>query len=397
MCLAAVSPLVAVMFREPRLTAITIALGLSFVLGGMTVQHQALLRRRLRFTTLAVIEIIPMSAGILTAIVMAHAGLGYWALVGMTLGGAAANLVAVLVALPWRPGGPRRGSGVVPMLKFGGDVLSFHVVNYFSRNADNLLIGWWWGATPLGLYEKAYTLLLLPVHQINAPLAAVAVPTLSRTRDDPARFRRYFLNCLQMLASVGVPTVLAIALFADQVVALWLGSQWQASATLFRLLSVAALLSALTNPMGWMLISAGFSRRYRQIGFLTAPVIVSAFVAGLPYGPEGVAVAYSAAMIVLTVPTWYWAVRGTGLALKDIGAVLWGPLCAGLAAIVLATVALRLTAWMSEMGSAGVGVVVFASIYAFVLLFAFRKWSFFVGLYRTLMAPETVLAKSPRV
>jgi O-antigen/teichoic acid export membrane protein len=75
------------------------------------------------------------------------------------------------------------------MLKFGGDVLSFHVVNYFSRNADNLLIGWWWGAAPLGLYEKAYTLLLLPVHQINAPLAAVAVPTLSRTRDDPARFR----------------------------------------------------------------------------------------------------------------------------------------------------------------------------------------------------------------
>lgn len=391
--LSAVSPLVAALFREPRLTAITSALGLSFVLGGLTVQHQALLRRQLRFACLATIEIVSIVTGILTAITMAYAGFGYWALVGMTFGGSLANLLAVWIVLPWRPDPPRRRTGIVPMLRFGSDVLAYSVVNYFSRHADNLLIGWYWGAAPLGLYEKAYNLLLLPIGQINSPVAAVAIPTLSRTRDDQVRFKRYFLNCFEMVASSGIPIVLAIALFADQVVALWLGPRWQDSATFFRLLSVAAMLSALTNPMGWMLISAGLTRRYRLIGFVSAPLTVSAFAIGLPYGPEGVAIAYSAIMTLLTVPMWTWAIRDTGIALKDIAIVLCAPLCAGSAAFLLAISVIRLLSTPSDWASTAVAALVFVSVYAFMLLAVFGKWDFFLGILRTFAEP----APSPQV
>ena len=71
------------------------------------------------------------------------------------------------------------------MLSFAGFLTGFNVVNYAVRNMDNLLIGWRWGASPLGLYEKAYSLLLLPIQVINGPLTTVTVPTLSRLRARP--------------------------------------------------------------------------------------------------------------------------------------------------------------------------------------------------------------------
>ena len=37
-------------------------------------------------------------------------------------------------------------------------------------------MGWHWGAGPLGLYSRAYNLLMLPVRQLALPVASVAVP-----------------------------------------------------------------------------------------------------------------------------------------------------------------------------------------------------------------------------
>jgi PST family polysaccharide transporter len=386
LCLVAVSPLAAAFFREPRLTAIIGLTGTSFVMAGLTVQHQALLRRQMRFSALAGIEIVSMLAGIATAVAMAYAGFRYWSLVGMTLVIAASNLVAVWIAVRWRPGLPKRGCGVRPMLRFGGDVLTFSVVNYFSRHADNLLIGWYWGAGPLGLYEKAYNLLLLPITQINAPLAAVAIPALSRAWSDPARFKRYFLACLQVVASAGVPIVLVIGLFADELVFLWLGPQWAECAGLFRLLSLAALLSALSNPMGWMLTSAGFTRRYRNIGLATAPLIVAAFAIGLPFGPDGVAVAYSAVMALLMIPAWKAAIQGTTISLREIGFVLLPPVAAGLTAFALtAGFSRALSSATPDLSRAAIGVAGFALAYLLMLLAVFRRWRFFAEIAREVM------------
>jgi PST family polysaccharide transporter len=86
------------------------------------------------------------------------------------------------------------------MLAFGGNLTGFGVINYFARNLDNALIGRYWGSQQLGLYGKAYQLLLLPIDQINAPITAVAVPVLSRLVDSPDRYRHAYLRILEKVA-----------------------------------------------------------------------------------------------------------------------------------------------------------------------------------------------------
>ena len=124
---AALAPAIAWFYGEPRLTWITLALAGAFVFGGLTVQHQALLRRSMRFGTLALIGIIGMLVGIVAAIIAAWYGAGYWALVIMQLSGAIAGAIAVWVACGWRPSLPVRCSGVREMLAFGGNLTGFNI------------------------------------------------------------------------------------------------------------------------------------------------------------------------------------------------------------------------------------------------------------------------------
>ena len=161
------APVIAWFYGEPRLTLITVVLSSAFIFGGLTVQHQALLRRQMRFSTLAKIDIFAMVVGVTVAIVWGLYRKDYWALVLMQLAMPFTTMVGVWVACTWRPGLPKRFSGTGSLLKFGGHLTGFSLLNYFSRNLDNILIGWKVGVQELGVYAKAYQLLLMPFEQIN--------------------------------------------------------------------------------------------------------------------------------------------------------------------------------------------------------------------------------------
>jgi len=113
---------------------------------------------------------------------MAWRGVGYWALVALPL---TLNLIQMTLSwlmVNWRPGLPRRDTNVGSMVVFGGNVAASYLIFNLNRNADNVLIGWYWGAAPLGLYSRAYNLLMLPVRQLSVPAASVAVPLSAKSK-----------------------------------------------------------------------------------------------------------------------------------------------------------------------------------------------------------------------
>ena len=221
----AIAPGIAWFYGEPKLIAITIAYAAGFLFGGLTVQHEALLRRRMRFLALAIAEVVALVLSSVVAITLAWNGARYWALVfsqlclGLTYG------LAVWIACGWRPGLPVRNSGVRQMLAFGGNLTGFGVVNYFARNLDNLLIGRYWGPEQLGLYARAYQLLLLPIDQMITPITAVAVPALSRLKDSPERYRQAYLRLLEKVALLTMPIMAFMIVSSDWLVAIVLGPE----------------------------------------------------------------------------------------------------------------------------------------------------------------------------
>lgn len=332
----AVAPVVAWFYHEPRLTWITVISAIGLIFGGLTVQHQALLNRQMRFSALAIIDIVSMGIGIATAIVLSCYGAGYWSLVLMQLATAIATTVGVWVMCSWRPGLPVRHSGVRSMVAFGSNLTGFGIINYFARNLDNVLIGWRWGAPQLGLYAKAYSLLLLPINQINGPISAVALPALSRLVDSPERYRQAYLRIVEKICMLTMPIMIFMIATSDWLVQLLLGSQWSDTSRIFALLGIAGLIQPVANSTGWLFMSQDRAHHMFQWGFIGGTTAIASFIIGLPWGPVGVAASYSSIWICACMPLLFWFVGRTGpVKTGDFYRVLAPFICASLGTLLL--------------------------------------------------------------
>jgi PST family polysaccharide transporter len=333
---AALGPALALLYREPALTLITAVTSIGFLFDGLGVQHAALLQRQMRFVALTVIQVSAMAISVAVAIVMALCGTGYWALVAMSIVTAAVATVGYWVACSWRPGRPRRAAGVREMLAFGGYLTGFNTVNYFARNMDNVLIGWRWGPGPLGLYSRAYSILMLPLQQINAPAATVAVPSLSRLQDEPDRYRRAYREVLGKLTLVTAPLVALMTATSGWIIAIVLGPQWHGAAAIFAWLGIAAFVQPVTNTTGWLFITQHRTREFFIWGLIGSAIAVASFVVGLPHGPVGVAAAYAISSLLIGTPCLLWYVGRRGpVSAKDILQACLKPWLTGLAVLAV--------------------------------------------------------------
>lgn len=327
---AAMSPLVAWFYDVPELKAVVLALSLNFLINGLGVQHHALLNRQMRFVAIAVIQVVSMLAGIGVAIFAALEGFGYWALVLNSLTASLVIVVGGWIAAGWWPGLPRRDAGVGDMVRFGSDVVGFNIINYFSRNLDNVLIGRFYGSGALGLYSKAYQLLMMPINNLRDPMTRVAMPALSRLQNDPGRYRNYYMKFVSILAFVSMPLMVFLFVCSDQIVGLLLGSQWLGASDLFRILAVAAFIQPVSTTWGLILLSTGKSKRYFRWGVINSVAISIAFGCGLAWGARGIASAYTLATYLLLYPTLTYAMTESPVKIHDFFISISKPLFASL-------------------------------------------------------------------
>jgi len=327
---AAISPLAAWFYKTPEMLWVMLSLSITFVISGLSVQHSALLNRQMRFYTIAKVQVISMLAGIVVAIVSGYYGFGYWALVLNTVTNVTVNTLGLWLSLKWIPGKPSHNAGVGSMIKFGSDLVGFNVINYFARNLDNLLIGRYHGSSALGLYSKAYQLLMMPITNLRGPITSVAMPALSRLQHEPEQYRNYYLKCVSILAFVSMPLVAFMFVFSDQIIGLLLGSQWMEASEIFKILAIAAFIQPVISTAGMVLISSGKTRSYLKLGCLSAVIICGAFISGLPWGAKGVATAYVFANYFLMFPTLLYTFKNTSIDIKDFLYTIWKPLFASL-------------------------------------------------------------------
>jgi O-antigen/teichoic acid export membrane protein len=330
--LTAMSPVVVAFYHEPHLLWVTVVLATAFIFNAAGVQHSALLQREMRFVALATIDVISLVVSTSVGVGMAMAGFKYWALVAAAVSLPLVTTFCLWLATGWIPGRPRSRIGLHSMMRFGGTLTLTSVVVYIAYNLEKVLLGRFWGADAVGIYGRAYQLINIPTDNLNSAVGEVAFSTLSRVQNDPNRLRNYFLKGYSLVLALTIPITIAVALFAPDLIFVLLGPKWKDAAEIFRLLAPTILIFALINPIGWLLFSLGMVGRSLKVALVLAPVVIGGYVMGLPYGPKGVAFAYSAAMTLWVIPHIAWGVHGTVLSLRDIAVAVSRPLVSGIVA-----------------------------------------------------------------
>jgi O-antigen/teichoic acid export membrane protein len=341
--LAVAAPLVAGFYNDQRLIQITLLLSATFLISGSTVQPQALLKRQMRFKALAIIEVSSMAVGVVIGVLMALLGFGYWSLVALALSIETAGLLLTWSISRWRPQLPVRHSGTGPLLRFGIHRTAADFISSLSRGVDNLLIGRFYGAVSVGLYSRANGLLVRPLELFLSPISAVFLPAFSRLQSQPERYRAAFLRVYEAILLMDFLFAGLLLSVARPVTLVILGPKWEQAAIIFQGFTFAALSLPLANAAAWLLVSQGRGRDMLVAQSINSCAKVLSFVAGLPYGAVGVAIAYSAYSLLVRVPIWYFMVGQTGPVRT---ADLWTVFFRHLPVWIVVSAATWLTLWL---------------------------------------------------
>jgi O-antigen/teichoic acid export membrane protein len=321
--LIGLSPVASMFYKTAAVGPVIAVSSVGFLFAGLTAQHLALLKRRLLFTRIAVIETSANIIGLIGAVLIAFLGGGYWAIVSRPLIGGFIIFALAWHYCRWRPASPKRGTDVRSLLKIGVHSIGFSVVEYFTTNLDKSFIGKKYGADALGHYSRAHYLATTPSGQFTLSLFHVAVSTLSKLRDDPEKYRRYYLKSVSVISFLGMPMSVFMVVMSHELIYLLLGPQWDRAAGLFSLLGLSAGMKMIYWTQGWIHVSLGRTDRWLRWGLLSAVLTVGGFLLGAQFGVEGVAIAYSSAIIVLTFPGIIYAGRPVGLKFGPVLGAMW--------------------------------------------------------------------------
>jgi PST family polysaccharide transporter len=340
----ALSPGVWWFYDDPRPAYVMAASGIIVMLSGLQLQHIALLNRDMRFGAISRNEILTAAVTAAATIILALVLRNYWALWGGAAVGAIISTSAIWLSSAWRPRWGFDLKGTRKLIAVGADVTGFNVVNFFARNADNVLIARVWGSEAVGLYDRSYKLMLLPLQNFNWPLGRVVVPSLLRLRDDPARYRVAFLRIIRAISLATVPGVAAAAIASREVVVMLLGEKWTAAGPIFFWLSLAGVTQPMTSALGWLFLTSDRSRAMLYWGMFGSTVTLVSFFVGISDGAVGVARAYFVGQTVLIPPLIFVCTRSTSVSASSLCAVMLPTPLAGVGAWLL------IEQWRGEIG-----------------------------------------------
>ncbi len=314
----ACAPLLGALYGEPDLVALTQVLAWTFLLNGMATQYRADLTRRMLFTRLALADVLSPVVALAAAVWLAASGAGVWALAGQQLTQYAVMLAVVVPAARWLPGRPDRRAPMGGMLRFGWTMVGTQLVGYLSNNVDSLTVGTRFGAEALGLYTRAFQLLMTPLGQLRGPTTQVALPVLASLQDEPDRFagavRRGQL-------ALGYTLVAALGLVlgaAGPVTAVFLGGQWSSTTPLLRWLALAGVLQTLAFVSYWVYLARGLTGALLRYSLVQAAIRVVCIVGGSAWGPAGVAAGYALAPAVGWPLSFWWLSRITPIPVREL-------------------------------------------------------------------------------
>jgi PST family polysaccharide transporter len=338
--LALSGPAIAAFYRQPAVAPLVAGFAGVLVLYGLQSQHMALLNRELRFRALAALDVASATLGFAAALASALIWRSYWALFASTLTSAVISLAVSWAVCRWRPRRPDFSGGFAAMIRFGAGVSGFQVMNFMSRNADNVLIGRVLGQTSLGFYDRAYRLLLFPLQQVTLPMQKVMTPTLSRLRGEPERYREAYFTCVSLTLALVQPGLVTMIVHAPGMFRLLLGERWTPAAPIFGWLGVAGLHQPMMATLAWLFLSQGRGGDFFKYGLATTVVTVAGFAIGLRWGAVGVAAAYAVVEYVKLPFSFWWVGRRGEVGQGGLYRVAW-PHWVGVAASTAALLSTR--------------------------------------------------------
>jgi PST family polysaccharide transporter len=188
------------------------------------------------------------------------------------------------------------------------------LLNFFYRNLDTLLIGKYIGSTALGLYDRSYKFLMLPMQQVVTAFSKVMLPSFSNFKDRQDILISGYLKVIKIISWIVFPMMLTIFILSDLIVVLLFGEQWREMIPLLKVFSILGAIqsiSSLSSYVFYLKDKVWLLLRYSIIS-KSIYFILLLFAVFLFKDIFHIVLAISFTSLIITLPFWYIVTKTLG-------------------------------------------------------------------------------------
>lgn len=300
------SGFVAYVYDEPILRNIVNLSALSFLIQPIGAQFDVLLRKELKFKSLAIRDILSKIVILLSGSAFGFLGYGVYSLVYSNIIGIVISTLLVLI-IGLKEHKPRfhfSYSDVQPFLSFGMFQMGEKVMNYFNSQIDNIIIGKFLGMDALGTYNIAKNLVMRPAQIINPIITKVTFPVMAKIQSDIPKLRGVYLKSLRLMSSVNFPIFMFMTFFSNEIVDVMFGDKWKQAGPVLAILAFYSLVRSTGNPVGSLQLARGradWGFYWNLVLLIFVPVTI---YVGSGYGVLGVCYAFLLLQLLLFPIGW---------------------------------------------------------------------------------------------
>lgn len=313
------APFIAEFYEKPILTILTRSLSPIFIITAISGINRALTTKILNFKISTIISLVSLIISSLTSIIMAFNGYGVWSILIKMLVDQLVMTILYLIFCPFSQKPIFNKKSFNSLFKVGSYMAGDTAINYWSRNADNLLIGKLLGDGSLGIYTKAYAVMLLPIKNISRVIGRVMFPSFSKLQNDIDQIRIIYLKATKLIAFVTFPMMAGLALLAEPFVLVAFGKNWTEMIPIVSMLSLVGAIQSILTLNGTIYNSLGKAYIAFRISIIMSIMNIIGFIVGIKLGDlRGLVFSYVIVGFITSIPNFYIAGKQIGVSIFGI-------------------------------------------------------------------------------
>ncbi|MFC5931589.1 lipopolysaccharide biosynthesis protein [Cryobacterium melibiosiphilum] len=317
-CVALLSPLLGAIFAAPGVVPVLQILSVWVIITAVGSVPMALLRRDMRFATIAAQGAAAAIVAQIAAIVMAFSGLGIWALVAQTLVAAALSTLLAWATVRWHPSWAFSRTDCVRMARFGGQVLGVEFVAMLRAWGEAAVISATLGLAALGLMSIAQRIVQIVQDLTGSAIVPVTNVAFAKIRDSAARLRDAYRRALEVTYAVLSLPLTIVAVAAPLMIPILFGDGWEQSYQVAQVLALAGTLAVGAWLDHGLFYGMGRPGKWFIYALIIDLLTFATTVFAVRWGLVSIAVGFLCVATVATVVRWFLVARALQTTVRSI-------------------------------------------------------------------------------
>lgn len=220
------APFIASFYNMPELTSVLRVLALILIPGAFNSIQNAKVQREMKFKQLLYCTIASAVVSGIVGIIMAYAGLRFWALVGQQLINQVMVCITLMLFIKWHPKMKFNFARVKTFFSFGWKLLVSSLIDTIYQNLTNLVVGRKYNSETLGFYNRGNQFPNIFVTNINGSIQSVMLPVLSKEQDNKDKMKSMMRRSIVTSSYILFPLLMGLAVCAEPLISLLLTDKW---------------------------------------------------------------------------------------------------------------------------------------------------------------------------